>query len=248
MRIRRTMGGAAAVPVLSVALILVPAGVASAHEEHDVGPYSVAVGFGDEPAYAGIENSVQVFIHTKSDKPVVDLGPTLNVQVSYGNQTMDKMTMEPNFEVGEFGIPGDYRAFFVPTRPGDYTFHFTGTIKGTPVNESFTSGPKTFSSVDDPSSVEFPVKDPTTGELGDAVQRLQPRVDGAVAAQQRLTAENRTLRDDVDSAKSLATVALIVGGALGLIGIGVGLAGLAAARRARRGALAPAAATAATRE
>src|SRR6266511_1639365 len=105
MRIRRTMGGAAAVPVLSVALILVPAGVASAHEEHDVGPYSVAVGFGDEPAYAGIENSVQVFIHTKSDKPVVDLGPTLNVQVSYGNQTMDKMTMEPNFEVGEFGIP-----------------------------------------------------------------------------------------------------------------------------------------------
>ncbi len=242
------MGGAAAVPVLSVALILVPAGVASAHEEHDVGPYSVAVGFGDEPAYAGIENSVQVFIHTKSDKPVVDLGPTLNVQVSYGNQTMDKMTMEPNFEVGEFGIPGDYRAFFVPTRPGDYTFHFTGTIKGTPVNESFTSGPKTFSSVDDPSSVEFPVKDPTTGELGDAVQRLQPRVDGAVAAQQRLTAENRTLRDDVDSAKSLATVALIVGGALGLIGIGVGLAGLAAARRARRGALAPAAATAATRE
>jgi len=242
------MGGAAAVPVLSVALILVPAGVASAHEEHDVGPYSVAVGFGDEPAYAGIKNSVQVFIHTKSDKPVVDLGPTLNVQVSYGNQTMDKMTMEPNFEVGEFGIPGDYRAFFVPTRPGDYTFHFTGTIKGTPVNESFTSGPKTFSSVDDPSSVEFPVKDPTTGELGDAVQRLQPRVDGAVAAQQRLTAENRTLRDDVDSAKSLATVALIVGGALGLIGIGVGLAGLAAARRARRGALAPAAATAATRE
>src|SRR6266536_2608595 len=191
MRIRRTMGGAAAVPVLSVALILVPAGVASAHEEHDVGPYSVA---------------------------------------------------------GGFGIPGDYRAFFVPTRPGDYTFHFTGTIKGTPVNESFTSGPKTFSSVDDPSSVEFPVKDPTTGELGDAVQRLQPRVDGAVAAQQRLTAENRTLRDDVDSAKSLATVALIVGGALGLIGIGVGLAGLAAARRARRVALAPAAATAATRE
>ncbi|MFL5797006.1 MAG: hypothetical protein ACJ77A_03615 [Actinomycetota bacterium] len=235
MRTRRIAGGGAAVLVLSVALVLVPAGVASAHEERDVGPYAVAVGFGDEPAYAGIENSVQMFIHTKKDKPVVDLGPTLNVQVSYGNRTMGKLTMEPDFEVGEFGIPGDYRAFFVPTRPGDYTFHFTGTIKGTPVNESFASGPTTFSSVDDPSSVEFPVKDPTAGELGDAVRRLQPRVDGAVAAQQRLTTENRALRDDADSAKSLATVALIVGAALGLIGIGVGLAGLAAGRRARRG-------------
>ena len=27
-----------------------------------------------------------------------------------------------------FGTPGDYRAFFFPTAPGDYTFQFTGTI------------------------------------------------------------------------------------------------------------------------
>jgi hypothetical protein len=169
----------------------------------------------------------------------VDLGPTLKVTVSYGNQTMDQMTMEPDFEVGEFGIPGDYRAFFVPTRPGDYTFHLTGTVKGTKVDESFTSGPNTFSSVDDPSSVEFPVKDPTTGELGDAVQRLQPRVDGIVAAQRRLAAQTTSVGHDADSAKSLATVALLVGGGLGLVGVIVGAAGLAAARRARRGTAAP---------
>jgi hypothetical protein len=234
MRTRRIAGGGAAVLVLSVALVLLPGGIASAHEERDAGPYALAVGFGDEPAYAGTENSVQMFIHTKDDKPVLDLGPTLSVQVSYGNQTMDKMTMEPNFEVGEFGIPGDYRAFFIPTRPGDYAFHFTGTIKGIHVDETFRSGPKTFSSVDDPSSVEFPVKDPTAGELGEAIQRLQPRVDHAVAAQERLATENRTLRDDADSAKNLAIVALLVGGVLGLLGVAAGLAGLMAVRRGRR--------------
>jgi hypothetical protein len=241
MRTLKRARGAALLVMLASSLAVVVPGVASAHEEREVGPYTLAVGFGDEPAYAGTENSVQMFLH-KGDKPVVDLGPTLKVAVSYGNQTMDQMTMEPNFEVGEFGIPGDYRAFFVPTRPGDYSFHLTGTIEGTRIDESFPSGPNTFSSVDDPSSVEFPVKDPTTGELGDAVQRLQPRVDRVVSAQQRLAAQSRSVGDDADSAKSLAAVALIVGGALGLIGIGLGGAGLAAARRARSGAAAPAAA------
>jgi hypothetical protein len=235
MRTPRFAASAGLVVVLAALVTLVPAGVASAHEEREVGPYTLAVGFGDEPAYAGTENSVQMFIHvTKTDEAVVDLGPTLKVQVAFGNQQMDELTMEPNFEVGEFGIPGDYRAFFIPTRPGDYSFHFTGEIKGTKVDESFASGKDTFSSIDDPSAVEFPVKDPTVGELGEAVQRLQPRVDGAVAAQKKLTSEASALSDDVDSAKSQATLALVVGGALGLIGILVGAAGLAAARRARR--------------
>src|SRR4051794_10881425 len=106
--------------LLATLMVILPAGVASAHVEREIGPYTVAVGFGDEPAYAGSENSVQMFVHvTQSGKPVLDLGPTLDVQVSYGDEQMDPITMEPFFEVGEFGTPGDYRAFFIPTRPGD---------------------------------------------------------------------------------------------------------------------------------
>src|SRR3954454_301799 len=131
---RKLVGCAALTVALAGALVIVPAGVASAHEEREIGPYTVAVGFGSEPAYAGTENSVQMLIHeTSSDKAVVDLGPTLNVQVSYGDQQMDQLSMEPDFEVAESGTPGDYRAFFIPTRVGDYTFHFTGDIKGTKV-------------------------------------------------------------------------------------------------------------------
>ena len=123
---------------IAIGLIVLQAGTASAHEERVVGRYHLAVGFGDEPAYAGVENSVQLFLHdARTDKPVVDLGPTLKVQVMTGSKTMPPLVLEPDFEVGEFGTPGDYRAFFIPTRPGDYTFHFTGSIKGQKIDESF---------------------------------------------------------------------------------------------------------------
>src|SRR5436190_1177126 len=120
---------AAAVFALAFAALLTVAGPASAHEEREVGRYRFAVGFGSEPAYTGQEHSVQLLLHDASDHPVTDLTDTLKVEVSYGGQSMT-LALEPFFEVGEFGIPGDYRAWFFPTQPGDYTFHFTGSIKG----------------------------------------------------------------------------------------------------------------------
>jgi len=228
---RKLPGTAALAAVLTAVLVILPAGAASAHEEREIGPYTVDVGFGDEPAYSGVQNSVVMFIHeTATDDAVTDLGPTLRVQVGYGDQEMDALTMEPFFEEGEFGTPGDYRAFFFPTRPGDYTFHFTGDIKGTKVDETFKSGPDTFDRVQDPASVEFPAQDPTLGELAEAVQRLQGRLEAAAGAEQKVAA----LQDDVDAAKSQATLALVVGGILGLIGAVAGIAGLTAARKARR--------------
>lgn len=208
------MGAAVALP----AFLATPA---LAHEERTIGKYNVAVGFGDEPAYAGQENSVAMFIHDVGDNPVTDLGATLQVEVKYGSQTMPPLTMEPNFEVGEFGIPGDYRAFFFPTRPGDYTFHFTGTIKGTKVDESFTSSPSTFSTVEDPSKVEFPAKDPSTGQLADRLTREIPRVQQAA-----LAAANRA-KDKASSANTLGLVGIIVG----VVGIAVGAAALITSRR-----------------
>jgi hypothetical protein len=194
---------------------------AVAHEERPEGKYTIAVGFGDEPAYAGQKNSVQMFIHDANDNPVTDLGDTLQVEVSFGDQTMPAMTLEPNFEVGEFGIPGDYRAFFFPTRPGDYTFHITGTIKGQKIDESFTSSPSTFSSVEDPAKVQFPAKDPSTGELAVRLTREIPRVrQSAATAAQRAS-------DESDSAKTLGLIGIIVGA----VGVVVGSAALVTARR-----------------
>jgi hypothetical protein len=202
---------------VATGLLALGAAPASAHEARKVGNYNVEVGFGDEPAYAGDKNSVVMFIHDSGDKPVVDLGDTLKVDVSTGSDDSQKlsMTMEPNFEVGEdaSGTPGDYRAWFIPTAPGPYTFHFTGTIKGQRVDQKFTSSPTTFDEVQDPAQVEFPSKDPTTGQLSARLDRETQRLNAALVAGQRQA------KDQADSARLIAIVGLVVG-ALGLAAAG----------------------------
>ena len=218
---RRTALWAAALMGLAAGLVALVATAALAHEERTVGPFHLAVGFGEEPAYAGQENSVQMFLHDAGDKPVFDLGDTLKVQVVYGGQTMPPMTMQPNFEVGEFGIPGDYRAFFFPTRAGSYTFHFTGSIKGRAIDQSFSSGPSTFSDVVDPSSVQFPAKDPTAGELSARIDREVTRLDAA------LNQGTKSAKDAASQARTLA----FVGIGLGVLGLAVAALALSSARR-----------------
>ena len=199
----------AAAIVGSPLLILIPAGPASAHEEREVGRYTFVVGFGDEPAYAGFKNSVALFLF-KGGRAVTDLGESLRVEVRFGTESMDLGALEPNFEVGEFGTPGDYRAWFFPTRPGAYTFHFTGSIGGQDVDEEFMSSPTTFSEAEDPTSVEFPVKDPTLGQVAQRLDREFPRIET------RLAATRQAAADQVNSAKTLAYVGIGLG-ALGLI-------------------------------
>ena len=112
--------------------------------------------------------------------------------------------------MGEFGTPGDYRAFFIPTAPGSYSFHFTGTIKGQKIDQTFTSGPQTFSDIDDPAQVQYPVKQPTGGQLATRADRETARINAA------LTAERDQANDVAASARTLAIIGLIVG-ALGLL-------------------------------
>jgi hypothetical protein len=175
------------------------------------------VGFGDEPAYAGEKNSVQLILADANDKPVTDLGNTLKVEVTTGSAEPLELAMEPFFEVGEFGTPGDYRGFFIPTAPGSYGFHFTGTIKGQKVDQTFKSGPQSFSDNEDPAQVQYPVKQPTGGQLATRADRETTRINAALAA------ERDQAKDDATSARTLAIVGLIVG-ALGLVAGGAALA------------------------
>jgi hypothetical protein len=211
----RFLSSCAVVLAMAVALVVSLTGSASAHEERRVGDLHFAVGFGDEPPYSGFRNSVQLILTDASEEPVMDLGDTLKVDVQTGDQTMS-LALEPFFETGEFGTPGDYRAWFIPTRPGSYTFHFTGSIRGQQVDESFTSGGSTFDDVVDPSEAEFPVKDPTLAQVSARLEREVPRLTDALAAQTQRS------RDDVKSARLLAIAGLVTG-VLGLVAGGSGL-------------------------
>jgi hypothetical protein len=214
---RRRILAALVASTLAGLLIPLLASPASAHEEKAVGRYHFVVGFGDEPAYAGEKNSVQLILADADDKPVTDLGNTLQVEVSTGSAEPLQLTVEPYFEVGELGTPGDYRAFFIPTAPGSYSFHFTGTIKGQKVDQTFKSGPQSFSDIEDPAQVQYPVQQPTGGQLATRADRETARVNAA------LTAERDQAKDDGASARTLAIIGLVVG-ILGLVAGGVALA------------------------
>lgn len=174
----RRAASVALVAVLTAAILVGVAGPASAHERREVGQRIFVVGFGEEPAYAGQPNSVQLLLSDRKERPITDLGDELGVEVVFGDQRTE-LSLEPRFVVGVFGTPGDYRAYFVPSRPGRYTFEFSGTIKGQKIDETFTSGPKTFDDVQDPAAQMFPVRDPTTGQLAERLDRDVARLENS---------------------------------------------------------------------
>ena len=195
---------------------------ALAHAQRQAGPIHLETGFGTEPAYVGQPNSVQIIL-TDQGRAIVGLGDALKVQVSFGGQQTD-LRLEPNFEVGGDGTPGDYRAWFIPSQPGPYTFHFTGTVHGTKIDETLTSGPKTFDEVQDPAEAAFPpVNTPTNQELADRIQQDAARLSDAIATA-------ASAKSAADSARMVAIVGVVVG----LIGLAVAATAVLSARKARR--------------
>jgi len=185
-------------------LIVLLAATATAHESRQVGAYTFEVGFLDEPVYVGQRSGLELAV-TKGGTPVEGLERTLKAEVKYGPATM-ALDLVPAAE----GAAG-YTATFIPTAAGKYTFHLSGTVEGTPVDESFTSSPTGFDEVRESASGQFPVVLPTTAELAADAKR------GADAA-------------------ALVPVALgagVAGIVVGLLALGIGLAGR---RRTRPGA------------
>ena len=207
----RTTAVAAALAVLLVPLLAVPA---LAHGEHKVDKYTFVVGFGTEPAYAGVTNSVQLVI-SNNGKPVTD-AKGLKVAVSTGDAEPKEMALEPYFGTG-WGEQGDYRAFFIPTAPGAYTFKVTGSLGGRKIDESYTSGKDGFDEIADPAEVQYPAVEPTGTQLTTRLDRETARINAALAA------EREAADDEAASARQMATIGLIVGalGLLAAVGIGV---------------------------
>jgi hypothetical protein len=209
MRIRAVI----AAGLLAAGSLLLSAAPASAHEDLHVGNFELAIGLAEEPAYAGQPNGVQLFLN-EDGEPVTDLGDELQVTVAAGDQTSEPYVFEAAFEIGEFGTPGDYRANFVPSQPGTYTLHLTGTFHGQKFDEEVTSGPKTFGDVEDIAAASFPaVSAPSNEELATRIDQETARTADAVSAAQAAAA---TADDAASSARTVGLIGLVVG-ALGLV-------------------------------
>jgi len=139
-----------AIVLAVLALMPIPA---AAHETRTVGTdYEFVVGFINEPAVQGDTNGIWLQI-TKGDQPVVGAAETLQAQVGFGDQVKD-LTLTPAH--GEDGV---YESVFIPTEPGDYSFRFAGNVEGVAVDETFTSSPEGFDSVQPRAELEFPAAD-----------------------------------------------------------------------------------------
>lgn len=150
--------------VVAACVAVLPHG-ADAHETREVaGGYEFVVGFIDEPAYVGEKNGLFLEVSNPNaaatpsadeaegmhggGAPVLGLIETLQAEVGYGSETME-LELIPSFD-----NPGSYLGYFFPTAEGDYTFRIFGEIDGVAVDESFTSSPEGFASVEP--RLEFP--------------------------------------------------------------------------------------------
>lgn len=168
----------------TTALLLIPLATlsppAAAHETQVVERLRLRIGWGDEPAFTGVKNFVSVDLSGATGEPVTDLGGgSLTVEVSFGDQRI-ALPLQP---AGE--RRGQFRAWLVPTRPGTYTFHVTGKVKDQTIDATSTCSDQTFDCVTDRSEVEFPVKDPSAGQLTERVSRALPRAERATETASR---------------------------------------------------------------
>lgn len=187
----------ASMPILL--LMLVVASSASAHVTEASGPFRVEMGWGNEPPLVSSDNFVEVEVADAAGTPVAVPAGALSVEVSYAG-TAVTLPLIP----GE--IPGELSAELIPTRPGTYAFHITGTVQGQTLDVEATCSEATFECVEEGSSAEFPVKDPSPGELSQRLSRESDRV--------------REATDTAESAKTLALVALVPA----LLALGMALA------------------------
>jgi hypothetical protein len=226
---------AACLAVVASAALATPA---LAHTGHDVGSYVLEIGWLHEPAFVGQPNAVQVTVTNHADSsPVLDLATDdMTVVVSTAGANSGSLVFEPAFDAeAKEGSLGEYDAALVPTAPGDYAFHITGSIHGTAVDLTVASGDETFDPVVSSSALEFPAKMPTLTEVGTRLDRIDARID---ALQSANPGDYAGLTQAVSAAGDAAGAAQAAADAANRnaqLGFIVGLIGILLALRARRG-------------
>jgi hypothetical protein len=233
-----TLRASAACAAMLLALAMSFA-VASAHYVFTAGIYRVAIGWQFEPAfgtdtYVGAQNAIQVFVDIASANnpkgtPVSTLNsdcshPDFQVTVTVGTTTSSPFCPAPAYD-GDTGNGrlDEYDYPLIPTVVGNYTFHIFGAINGTPINQTVTSGPSTFDSVADSSSIEFPVAVPATAAIATKVDAVGERAGSALASAESASTTASDAKSSASSATVLAIVAIVIAVLLSALNLAIGM-------------------------
>jgi hypothetical protein len=190
---------AAVLLIAALSLLAVPA---NAHDTKPDGAFLLTIGWGSEPPYSGLANSIEVVVTDTAGAPVDFPGDALRVEVLFGSERLP-LALLPN------GQPGTATAVIVPTRAGSYTFHILGTISGQPIDTTVTCSNGGLECVSDLAEVAVPGNDPAVGQLADRLDRELPRLENA--------------RSDASDARRLALIAISLGGLAVVVAFGLGV-------------------------
>jgi len=186
-----------AVPLCAALLALAAASHAS--DKQTVGTMHLTIGWGEEPAFAGSRNSIDVTVSDGAGAAVADPMNTMSVEVSFGERRLRLALLPVERQ------PGLYRAWIVPTRPGIYAFRITGRLKGETIDIASGCSEQTFPCVTESGEVQFPEKDPSIAQLGDSISQSQPRLQQAI--------------DDATEARMISFVALAISAAAVVVAV-----------------------------
>ena len=159
----------AVILLLAGLLALTPAPAALAHSRIEVGPYTIVVGWENEPVIVGERNAIVLQI-TEGDTTVAGAEGTLDLALEYAGRTF-RANLAP-----ATGQPGWYRAEVFPTVRGQYTVHLSGAIGDTTLDERVEP-----EEVADGAVLQFPEAAPDTRELDQHVADLEARLSTAYA-------------------------------------------------------------------
>lgn len=142
-------------PIVMLAVIIgtflaFPASTDAAETRTVADTYTVEVGFITEPPVQNDTNGLRIRV-TEGDTPVEGAESTLTAQVIYAEQPR----VLPLVPVA--GEPGTYTSVFIPTQPGEYAFHITGSIGDTAIDETFAPSDAGLPLVASRLDYEFPV-------------------------------------------------------------------------------------------
>lgn len=167
--------------LITLAALLLVALSVSAHEGREAGDYELYFGWRSEPAIAGVMNGPEIYVsvHGGAEDAAFpeDIAVDLRAEVRFGDQTTI-VTFRP-----AWGETGHYIAELIPTLPGDYVFHVTGTIGDTAVDETWDSADGGFSTVEPASDIVFPA----VGSIDSRVAALEARLADLEARLAELT-------------------------------------------------------------
>lgn len=220
---RAAIAIALAVPLLLAAFSLRPA---YAHNETEVGDIRIIGGWVQEPPLVNQLNGIVLqVVRISDDSPITNAFSSMDVNVVKGGQSK-ALSLSPTEDAGV------YVASIVPTQLGQYAVTLQGTISGQQINTQLE-----IEDVEDSASLNFPPSSGSGGvdpgfveQMQAVISDLNAQIDTANTAADEALSAAEAAAETTAEIKAEADRAYLIG----LVGIGVGVAGIAIAAVALR--------------